>query len=244
LKTAFGRAPDLEPPTDFAARLRMNLSRAAGSSKNQRTRHRRWLAVAASIAVAVGLSAWAFQYGSAAPLDKLALDAIGDHWNCGLKNRAIRTPIPLEEAAQRFDTAYRLLLTIPVDHVTTPDGFVRVLDRHSCAFETRRFGHVILEYHGRVVSLLLTREDGDRSDASMPREDAAQVHGRSATGLTVVSVRGSAHTILLVSDLEAQDLVRLSEAVSKPLAQKLAESDLVTFRLPQAYAHRKECDGA
>jgi hypothetical protein len=90
----------------------------------------------------------------------------------------------------------------------------------------------------------LTQEDGDLSDGPVAGDAAAHVHGRTDTGFTVVSVRGSAHRILLVSDLGTQDLVRLSEAVSKPLAQKLTESGLVTFRLPEAYAHRKECDGA
>jgi hypothetical protein len=244
LQTAFSRALDLQPPPDFDARLRTNLIRGSSPSQHQRTDHRRWLAVAAGIAIAVSLSAWGLRQGSTVPLDKMALDAIGDHWNCGLKNRAIRTPVPLEQAAQRFDSAYRVLLTVPADHVSTPYGPVSVLERHSCAFGTRRFGHVILDYHGKVVSLLLTQEDGDLSDGSVGGDGAAHVHGRSENGFTVVSVRRSAHTILLVSDLETQDLMRLSEAVSTPLAQKLAESGLVTFRLPEAYAHWKKCDGA
>jgi hypothetical protein len=244
LQSAFSGASDLQASPDFGARLRTNLIRASSPSQHQRTNHRRWLAVAASMAIVVGLSAWALSYVSTKPLDQLALDAIGDHWNCGLKNRAIRAPVPLEQAAQRFDRAYRLLLTVPADHVSTPNGPVSVLERHSCAFGTRRFGHVILEYRGKVVSLLLTQEDGDLSDGSVGGDGAAHVHGRSDNGFTVVSVRRSAHMILLVSDLEAQDLVRLTEAVSKPLAQRLAESGLVTFRLREASDHRKECDGA
>src|SRR5262245_42439461 len=241
LQSAFSRASDLQPPSDLAVRLRTTLRHAAGLSRNQRTDHWQWLALAASVAVAVGLSAWVLLHGSTAPLDKIAVDAIGDHWNCGLKNRTIRTPVPLEQAAQQFDRAYRLLLTVPDDHVSTPDGLVSVLERHSCAFGTRRFGHVILEYHGKVVSLLLTQEDSDLSDASVGHA-AAHVDGRSDTGFTVVSLRESAHTVLLVSDLETQDLERLSEAIARPLAQKLAESGLVTFQLPEAYGHRKECD--
>jgi putative zinc finger protein len=243
LQTAFTRAPDLQAPRDFATRLRAGLMVAAGPSDTQRAGQRRWLAVAAGVALAVGLSGWAFLRVSTAPLDAMALDAIGDHWNCGLKNRAIRTPVPLEDAAQRFDRAYRLLLTAPPDNVTTPGGLVRVLDRHSCAFGTRRFGHVILEYSGRVVSLLVTGGDDTLADRSVRPDAASHVDGRSASGFGVVSVQGAGHVILLVGDLETPDLVRLSEAIAKPLAQRLAERDLVTVRLPEAYADRKECDG-
>src|SRR5262249_1702923 len=81
LQTAFSRASDLQPSADFGARLRTNLIRTASPSQHQRTNHRRWLAVAASLAIAVGLSAWGLRQASTRPLDKMALDAIGDHWN-------------------------------------------------------------------------------------------------------------------------------------------------------------------
>jgi hypothetical protein len=129
-------------------------------------------------------------------------------------------PVPLEDAAQRFDRAYRLLSNAPPDDVAAPGGSARVVDRHSCVYGERRFGHVIMEYRGKVVSLLMTASDpssgGEAADA-LPH-----VIGRSRNGLSVVSVRGSRHAILLVGDLPSGELTELAKVVSLPLAQQLA----------------------
>ena len=156
LRTAFNRAPELQPAGEFADRLRDQLRQAAVH------RHRSWalssrrLALAAGLVLAAGVAAVVFLNRSLAPAEPLAQDAIGDHRNCALKYRLVRNPVPLEEAAQRFDSAYRLLLDAPPDAISTPDGPVRVVERHSCEYGAHRFGHVILQYRGRVVSLLVT----------------------------------------------------------------------------------------
>jgi len=234
LQMAFERATDLQPSPDFAGRLRDHLRSAATGEKRRGSQHRRWLALAAGVALALGLTGWVMQHRSSAPLDALASDAVGDHWDCALKNRAIRTPVPLEEAAQRFDRAYRLLLSTPPDDTFSRGGFAHVLERHSCSFGTRRFGHVILEYKSRIVSLLLTAQDDVSPKGAVPRNRAPQILGRSANGYAVVSVGGAGHTVLLVSDLGAEDLVQLSEAVSVPLVQQLDGNVLLSNHLPLA----------
>ena len=159
---------------------------------------------------------------SPAPADALARDAIGDHLNCALKYRLVRRPVPLEEAAQRFDSAYRLLLSAPPDDISTPDGPVRVVERHSCAYGAHRFGHVILQYRGRVVSLLVTAND--RATAAAESAEAIpHVIGRPIGELSVVSVNGSRHAVMLVSDLEHNELTHLAGIVSLPLVQRLAD---------------------
>ena len=128
--------------------------------------------------------------------------------------------MPLEEAAQRFDSAYRLLLSAPADDISTPDGSAHVVERHSCAYGERRFGHVILEYRGRVVSLLVTASD--RTTAAASADDIPHLIGRPMDGLSVVSVNGSRHAVMLVSDLERGELTQLAGIVSLPLARRLA----------------------
>jgi hypothetical protein len=159
---------------------------------------------------------------SVARAEALAQDAIGDHRNCAVKYRLVRRPIPLEEAAQRFDSAYHLLISAPPDDFSTPDGPARVIERHSCEYGTHGFGHVILQYRGRVVSLLLTANHNPTAAA----ESAAAIPhlmGRRMDGLSVVSVNGLGHTVMLVSDLDSNELTQLAGIVSRPILQRLRD---------------------
>lgn len=220
LRQAFEHAPELRSSASFQDRLRDRLRHASVAPPRSRGLSRRWLALAAGIVLAIGAAGVTFVRRPPAPADVLARDAVGDHRNCALKYRLVRMPVPLEEAAQRFDNAYRLLIDAPPDTLSTPGGLLRVHDRHSCAFGTRRFGHVVMEYHGRVVSLLMTaNEEGARG-----AEATAIPHliGHPMNGLSVMSVDGAHHAILLVSDLSSDDLAQVATAVSMPLAQRAA----------------------
>jgi hypothetical protein len=221
LRAAFHRAPDSQPPSDFAERLRQQMRVAAAGTERDRSFSRRWLVFAAGVVLTAGISAAVFLTRSTVPIDAVARDAIGDHWSCALKNRTVRTPVPLEEAARRFDSAYHVLLTAPPDEVSTPHGQARVVDRHSCAFGTRRFGHVILHYREHVVSLLVTSDDERPGVGALPPDLDPQSHRDPANGLSVTSIRGARHAILLVSDLESRELTQLSTLVSVPLAGQL-----------------------
>jgi len=221
LRTAFDRAPELQSTGEFTDRLRDQLRHAAVHRNRSWTFSGRWLALAAAVVLAAGVTAAILLNRSSASAEALALDAIGDHRNCALKFRLVRMPVPLDEAAQRFDSAYRLLINAPPDDIPTPDGPARVVERHSCAYGARQFGHVILQYRGHVVSLLVTANDRDTAIAS--EEAIPHVIGRPMDGLSVVSVNGSRHAVMLVSDLEDNQLTQLARIVSLPLAQRLAD---------------------
>ena len=221
LRAAFDRAADLQPPPDFAERLRGQLRVAAADAGRERPSSRGWLMLAASVVFIVGLAGAVFMTHVTAPVDALARDAIADHWSCGLKNRPLGTRVSLEEAAQRFDSAYRLLVKAPPDEISTPNGPVRVVDRHSCAYGPRRFGHVILQYRQHVVSLLVTADDEEPGGVALPPDLDPHLRGQPVNGLSVASIRGAHHAILLVSDLEGPELKQLSTTVSVPLADQL-----------------------
>ena len=222
LRDALGRAPELQPSAAFRSRLLDNLREASLNRARPWSLSRRWLALAAGVVLAVGAAAVVLMQQSDVSAEALARDAIGDHQNCALKYRLVRMPMPLEEAAQRFDSAYRFLLSAPPDDVAMADGAARVTDRHSCAYGVRRFGHVIMKYRGRVVSLLMTANDGGTRHVG--RDAIPGVIGRPMDGLSVVLINGTHHAILLVSDLDSTELTQLSTAVSVPLARSLEVS--------------------
>jgi hypothetical protein len=227
LRGAFERAPDLQARPEFADALREQLRKAPAPGRRWVRSH--WLlALAASALLVAGLGGILVLRRSPAWTNALAQDAVGDHRDCALKFRLVRMPVPLEEAAKEFDSSYRLLQTAPADTVSTPDGEAHVKARHACVFGTRRFGHVVMEYRGHVVSLLMTANDG-AVRAAQSLDVAPRLIGRPADGLSVVSVTGPHHAILLVSDLDSAELTRLSKAVSVPLAERLQA------RLPLAH---------
>src|SRR5689334_13193063 len=117
LRDAFDRAPELQARSEFLERLRGDL-RDAPAQDHRSWVSRRWFAIAAGLVLAAGLGGAVLVKRSTPRLsDALAQDAIGDHRNCALKFRLVRMPISLEEAAQRFDGAFRLLLTAPPDEM-------------------------------------------------------------------------------------------------------------------------------
>jgi len=216
LRNAFDRAPELQPLGEYADRLRDQLRQAAEHRHRSWMVSGRWLTLAAGVVLAAGVITAILINKPAAADDTLARDAFGDHRNCALKYRLLRMPMPLEEAARHFDTAYRLLLTAPPDDVATPNGPAHVVERHSCAYGARRFAHVILQYRGRVVSLLLT------ATASATRPDLTpRAIGRPLDGLSAVSVNASRHAVMLVSDLANDELTQLSQMLSLPLVERL-----------------------
>jgi len=227
VRTAFNRAPELQPGGDLANRLRDQLRDATRNRHGVRRFSKGWLALAAGLVLAIGTTAAILVNRPAAAAEALARDAVGDHRNCALQYRLIRTPVPLEEAAQRFDSSYRLLLNAPPDDISAPEGSAHVLERHSCEYGAHRFGHVILQYRGRVVSLLVTANDRPARDNEF-RATIPQVIGRPVSGLSVVSVNGPRHAVMLVSDLEKNELTQLASVVSLPLLERI--DDVISQR--------------
>jgi hypothetical protein len=221
VRDAFHRAPELQPSSDFGGRLRDRLRETAAREQRSWARSRGWLAIAAGVVLTVGLAGVllkrSFLNPSTASSDALAQDAMGDHQNCALTFRLARMPISLEDAAERFDRAYRLLLSAPPDDISTPGGPAHVVERHSCDYAGRRFGHVVMRYRGTVVSLLMTA--GDRVTPADTADAIPHLIGHPIGGMSVVAVNGPHHMILLVSDVDAGELARLSKAVALPLAR-------------------------
>lgn len=220
LRGALAGARDLQPQADFSARLRHHLREQAERDRRRARARRSWVGLAAGLLLVAGLTARFVFDRANATSDALAADAIADHRNCALKLGMDRMPVPLTEAAERFDKAYRLLITAPADGIAASGGPVRVVDRHACAYDGRRFGHVIMQYRGHVVSLLMTA--GGAAAGAAPGGGIPHVIGHSTNGLSVVTVNASDRSILLVADLGSAELTELSTIIAKPLAQRLA----------------------
>lgn len=209
LRHAIDRSPDLAPSPEFINALRRDLeAQALASGRQSRMRTVRWLAIAASLllVVAAGVSYRIYVH----PGNDLARAAVGDHRNCALKFNLAEKPVTLEEAAQKYNPAFRVVEHLPADDVPTSVGVAHVLERHSCLYNGRRFAHVVLKYQGAVVSLMMTSAEG-----------AAAAPG-SVDGMNVTAFRAGTQVVFLAGDVSMTDLVALVDSISGPLARELA----------------------
>jgi anti-sigma factor RsiW len=221
VQQAFHQARDLSP--EFMAQLRTTLRDASlGVPARRRLRFQGWWALAASLllAIAVGLTYRGRDWIGAA--GTLARAAVGDHRNCALQFRLAEQPIALEEAVRRYGAVYRVLENLPPTDVRTASGLAHVLERHSCVYGGRRFAHIVFEYRGERVSLLVTAAEGS-VQLSLPGEALPQVTSAGRIDdMSVVSFRASGHMVFFAGDVAQTDLMELADAVAVPLYRELA----------------------
>jgi len=186
---------------------------------------RHFLGVWRYIAAAVVLVAatWMGLFLLSSRASAAARDAAGDHRDCAILFRLGEKPISLENAAERDDASFRLLQTTPSDELTTPAGPVRVIRRHSCEFHGRRFAHVIMQFHGQVVSLLMTSDGGQTVESVNGEGPSPHLEWLPAiNGFSVVSFRTPGHIVFLVSSLYRSELSEVAPVLADQVYRRLA----------------------
>jgi hypothetical protein len=221
IRRAFVADGELQPTPGFAERLRDDLQHLQHTLVQTPVRRTsRWWALAAAATIVLSAAGGLWWRASIESLQAMARNAVGDHRNCALKFQLAEKPIALEDAARRYDPAFRVLETHPPDAFGTSLGLARVIERHSCVYQGRRFAHVVLQYRGRIVSLLVTGSDGAASIALPGGEPR---HPQRVDAMSVVSVSAPGHVIFFVGDLPEGDVAGLAEAVGPSLAKALAD---------------------
>jgi hypothetical protein len=148
-------------------------------------------ACAAAVVICAGLAGRAGI--GALRLSALVHAAAGDHWDRAVAFRLAERPISLEDAARRFDPAFGSLAALELP-AAGPRGPIRILERHACVFEGRRFAHLVLRYDGQLVSVLVG--DGHRPGFSPS--------ARQVNGVSVAAFPASRHAVLVVAALDSQ----------------------------------------
>lgn len=209
-RSAFARAPDLAPRPEFLSSLTARLQVEA--TRERPARWTTWLGMAASVLLIVGVG-FGVREWSMLNLSALLHAAVGDHRFCALDFKLTEQPITLEEAAIRFDPVNRRLESIEPSTSNLSGGPLRILERHSCVFEGRRFAHIVLGYQGQAVSLLVTTDEGVWTiPSSFPVTD----------GFHATALRGSKHVAFVVSALGDDAVHEVAAAMAGPVAQALA----------------------
>jgi hypothetical protein len=206
LRSALASAEELRPRPEFAAELAAKL-RPQAAAVSRRSLLQSWWALAAGAALAIGGGVWVRE--SRSRLASLAREAAGDHQNCAIRFNLAERPIPLEEAARRYGAPYGALATFQLPRLELA---AEPLDRHSCVYQGRRFGHIVFRYGGAVASLLVT--DGEApSTAELLTDDG---------GSAVAAMPAGRFVAFVVADLDRPRVLRLAQTIAKPLSRHLA----------------------
>src|SRR5580704_245440 len=222
-RSAFANAPHLDARPEFLSSLRTRLQADAARRAPAGFTRRAWLASAAGVAMAVAAGA-AWRQWVARSLTSLMHAAVDDHRFC--PRQLSEAPITLAEAARRYDAALAALQTVE-PAVTALDGSaLRIVERHSCAFNGERFAHLALRYKDQLVSLLV----GEAAESEPgvwhlgPADDGTVSSWPATDGLHVAAFRGSRHVAFVVSALDQTDVEAVGRAMAGPVTRALAQA--------------------
>jgi len=221
-KSAFAGAAELQGRPEFVAALTARLQTEAAGRQRRPALRRLWLPVAASLLLLLG-AGWGWRVWSASGLTALLQAAVGDHRFCALTFKLAERPIKLEDAASRYGGVYRQLETVEPSSAALSGGPLRIVERHSCVFNGRRFAHIVLVYKGQPVSLLVADDErrGPAWLAPGSRADASPSDLPVTDGFNVASFRGARHMVFVISSLDGSDVMEVAQAMSGPVSQAL-----------------------
>ncbi|HEV3060255.1 MAG TPA: zf-HC2 domain-containing protein [Vicinamibacterales bacterium] len=240
VKSAFNGSADLDVRPEFLTTLAAQLRGSARPPAAGRRRLSSWWALAAGVALAAAIAGgvgvrravalrdavrltWSRPDSITQAVWQLARAAAGDHRDCALHFRLAEKPIPLEEAALRYDPAYHALrAAVRSQRADRGEVPIDIVEDHSCVFQGRRFAHIVLRYRGQLVSVLVTARD-DRTAGSNPSASSpaiASLHG--VEGFEAATFSAPRHVVFVVSALDAHDTLAVARTIADSVYQHLA----------------------
>lgn len=146
--------------------------------------------------------------------------AVGDHRNCAIKYDLPEEPISLEEAGRKYDAAYTDLAQAVRAGGGALASQIKYVEDHSCVYQGQRFAHVILEYKGHTISLLVAETDATDKDVHGEAISCSQINGYR------VSCFGTKrHTVFVVSDLTEAENLSIARNLTPVLSAHIARTE-------------------
>jgi anti-sigma factor RsiW len=156
---------------------------------------------------------------------ELAEAAAGDHRDCAIKFNLAEDPIDLEEAGRRYDPALTNLERVVKTRSEDLAGQFEFIESHACVFKGQRFAHVVLKHQGRVVSLLVSESEQNKttSQAATPDNTRRQANACSRSGQYQISCFETArHAVFVVSDLSEAENLAVAHAFAPSIQEHIA----------------------
>jgi hypothetical protein len=161
---------------------------------------------------------------------ELAKSAVADHRDCAIHFRLAEKPIDLEVAGQKYDPVFINLTKAVLSQGSIPFD-AEFVEAHSCVFEGRRFAHIILRYHGHLVSFLVTEigDPGEKKRTTSPTLAQPQVIACSQfDGYKVSCFQTARHAVFVVSDMPEGENLALTRALEPSVYAHISRTESAT----------------
>ncbi len=227
LKSKFNESSELRLPEDFSRRLRTDLRDRALARPTIVISRAAYVGIAAGLLIVIGLGLsgvlrWRSGQREMAAWASLTNGATGDHRECALEHKLRGTIISLADAGRTYDRAYAALADQTSLIASLPAG-AQLLDAHSCAFQGRRYAHLVVKYRDQVVSVVITRNDANaKGPAPTPGEIAASFKSDS---YQVAAFQASSHAVFVISSLNETDNMTIARSVSPLLERQIRNGE-------------------
>jgi anti-sigma factor RsiW len=154
---------------------------------------------------------------------ELARSAVGDHRDCAIKFRLAEKPIDLEVAGQKYDRVYVNLTKAVLSQQGAAPLDAQFVEAHSCVYQGRRFAHIVLKYHGHLVSFLVT--DIEPTKRVQSESDPQVITCSEFDGYKVSCFETARHAVFVVSDLTEGDNLALARALAPSVFAHIIRSE-------------------
>jgi hypothetical protein len=98
---------------------------------------------------------------------------------------------------------------------------------HSCLYESRRFAHIVLKYHDRLVSFLVT--DATTEATPQSRSQSQVIACSQFEGYQVSCFQTGRHAIFIVSDMPEGDNLALARALAPSVFAHITRVESATW---------------
>lgn len=137
-------------------------------------------------------------------------DAIADHENCALTHNLEENPISLDKASLIYGKANKNIDAAVMKPLRDAFGDkTKLVMAHFCLINGRYFTHVVLEYKGKTVSVLLTKRE-DRGVFTNSDATSCQVN----EDLRIACFESGVYSVFVISNLNEAENLKVAGTIS------------------------------
>jgi len=213
LKTA---VHSVSAPPYLAARIRSEID----ATKNRSVWGARWMAVAATVAVCLGVTV-AYQLGHlrlttasqesyiasvSNQVGTIMRVGLRDHIHCAVFRKYPKTPPKVEDLAREMGPKYAGLMQVVESRV--PSGY-QLMMAHRCGYHGRKFVHLALTKSGQVLSVVVAvKGEGEsfQTENLVPAlaEAGIPIYKSGVQRFQIAAFESKEHLVYVISDLPQQ----------------------------------------